>query len=249
MHNTDGRDDIDLPRSFIVQIWAWIFNVLRLFSLFTLLRALFPRLRQKEISYAFVEAWVLGNTLLAMAAAFFSRANLPMLPIGCLLIYGNLRVFEIVVYQVNVLFFDEWRCTRKGENYALRGYRRMMILLLHNYAEVVLWLVAALLNFHRWSWLALDDPSLSATFRSALVSMVAFSIDGVRPLTEKANAFLTVQSVVGIFMTVLALVRFLSLIPSPETQDPGERINNTRNPMNSETKKSRRQTRRKSRKP
>src|SRR5206468_2499479 len=128
-----------------------------------------------------------GATLLA-----YYRANSGILT--TLLVYGGLRVFEVVVTQTNVLLFDEWRARRRGVSYALRGYRRILILLLHNYAEVVFWFVAALLVLNARGWLVLDNPSLSATFRATLLSMVAFSMEGVRPLGRFAAVFLTVQS-------------------------------------------------------
>lgn len=203
--------------------WAAIFHVLSFVSLFWLLRRTIPWLHEKKRSYAVVEAWVVVHAALALCAALlaYSAAASPLLTV--FLVYGGLRVFEIVVTQTNVLLFDEWRVCRRGDSYALRGYRRILILLLHNYAEVVFWFVAALLAFNGWSWLVLDDASLSATFRATLLSMVAFSTEGVRPLGRFAAVFLTVQSLVGVFMTLLTLGRFLSLMPTPATQEPTEK--------------------------
>ncbi len=56
------------------------------------------------------------------------------------------------------------------------------------------WFIAALLACNGWSRFVLDDASLSATLRATLLLMVAFSIEGVRPLGRFADAFLTVQS-------------------------------------------------------
>lgn len=211
------------PASFIVPMWAAIFRVLSFVSLFWLLRRVIPWLHEKKRSYAVVEAWVVVHTVLGLCAALlaYSGTTSPLLTI--LLLYGGLRVFEIVVTQANVLLFDEWRARRRGDSFALRGYRRILLLLLHNYAEVVLWFVAALLAFNGRSWVVLDDASLSATLRATLLSMVAFSMEGVRPLKPFAAAFLTVQSLVGVFMTLLTLGRFLSLMPTPATQEPTER--------------------------
>lgn len=211
------------PTSFIVPMWAAIFHAFSVISLLWLLRHIFPWLRDKKRSYAVVEVWVVAHVALALFAALLASYGVTSLLLTIFLLYGALRVFEIIVTQANVLLFDEWRARRKGQRYSLRGYRRILILLLHNYAEVVFWFVAALLAFNSWSWLALDQPSLSATFRATLLSMVAFSMEGVRPLGRFAAIFLTVQSLVGVFMTLLTLGRFLSLIPAPATQEPTER--------------------------
>jgi hypothetical protein len=143
--------------------------------------------------------------------------------VSIFLLYGALRVFEIVIYQGNVLLFDEWRARRAGQSYSLRGYRRSLILLFHNYAELVFWFMAALLAFHHWFYLALDDPSFITVFRTTFLSMVAFSIEGVRASHWYASVLLTIQSLVGVFMTLLTLACFLSLIPKPATQEPTER--------------------------
>jgi hypothetical protein len=211
------------PASFIVPVWAAIFRALSVISLFGLLRWAMPWLQDKNRSYAVVETWVVAHTALALFAALLAHAGVASTLVTVLLVYGGFRVFEIVVTQVNVLLFDEWRARRAGRSYSLRGYRRILILLLHNYAEVVFWFVAALVSFNRWSWLVLDDPSFSATFRATLLSMVAFSTEGVRPLGRYAGVLLTLQSLVGVFMTVLTLARFLSLMPTPATQEPTER--------------------------
>lgn len=211
------------PTSFIMPMWAAIFRVLSFISPFWLLRRVIPWLHGKERSYAVVEAWVVGHAALALYAALLAHSGAASRLQTILLLYGGLRVFEIVVTQANVLLFDEWRARRRGVAYALRGYRRILILLLHNYAEVVFWFVAALLAFNSRSWVVLDDASLSATLRATLLSMVAFSMEGVRPLGRFAAAFLTVQSLVGVFMTLLTLGRFLSLMPTPATQEPTER--------------------------
>jgi hypothetical protein len=211
------------PASFIVPVWAAIFRVLSFISFFWLLCRAIPWLRDEKRSYAVVEIWVVANAALALCVAVLATASVASTLVTILLVYGGLRVFEIVVTQGNVLLFDEWRERRAGRSYSLRSYRRILILLLHNYAEVMFWFMAALVAFNRWSWLVLDDASFSATFRAALLSLVAFSTEGVRPLGHYTAVFLALQSLVGVFMTVLTLARFLSLMPTPATQEPTER--------------------------
>jgi hypothetical protein len=54
-----------------------------------------------------------------------------------LIIYGGVRVVEIVIYQINVLIFDEYRARRSGIMYGVRGYRRLILLVPHNYIEII----------------------------------------------------------------------------------------------------------------
>lgn len=216
------RAENNPPFSFIVPMWAAIFGGLSTISLFWLLRRFLPWLRDTKRAYAVVEVWVVSHTGLALCTALLASSGMASTPFAILLLYGFLRVIEIVVTQTNVLLFDEWRARRARKPYSLRSYRRILILLLHNYAEMVCWFVAALLALNSWTWLALDDPSLSATFLATLLSMVAFSIDGVRPLGRVAQVLLIFQSLVGVFMTLLTLGRFLSLMPAPASQEPTE---------------------------
>lgn len=131
--------------TFILDLWAAVFAVLGKFSVFHLVRSPCKAVRQ---SYLFVDAWVLGNLLLALVGVVvFSFTNNVIL-LTVFSIYGAERVFETVVYQVNVLLFDEYRAERAGQNYAVRGFRRIIILLAHNYVEIMLWYAIFYLRFH-----------------------------------------------------------------------------------------------------
>jgi hypothetical protein len=209
------------PASFIVPFWAAVFRALSFVSVFWLLRRI-PWLRDEKRSYAVVEVWVFGHTALAFAIALFAYVQPSLGAVSAALIYGGLRVFELVVYQANVLLFDDWRARRAGKSYSLRGYRRILLLLLHNYAELIFWFMAALFAFHARTYLALDDASFTSVLRTTLLSMVTFSSDGIRIAEWRGLLLLTIQSVVGVFMTVMILARVLSLIPTPATQEPTE---------------------------
>jgi len=97
-HDKDG---------FIVAMWDAVFGVLEKVSLFFWLR----RFLGRSASYSFVEGWVLGHCVGSFAAtlvAFYLGAGfVPVLYF--ILFYGLLRVFEIVVYQLNMLLFHPHR--------------------------------------------------------------------------------------------------------------------------------------------
>lgn len=87
------------PASFIVPMWAAIFRVLSFISPFWLLRRVIPRLCEEKCSYAVVEAWVVGHAGLALCAALLAYSGAASLLLTIVLVYGGLRVFEIVVTQ------------------------------------------------------------------------------------------------------------------------------------------------------
>lgn len=213
--------DPDTPTtSFLVPFLASVFHGLRFLSLHWLLARI--RWLRNLNQAGFVEGWAVFHTVLALVLALVAHGGLYPGVVAGFLIYAGLRVLELVVYLVNVLIFDEWREKRAGCPYAVVGYRRLLLLLLLNYAELVLWFGAALLAFHQLSWLSLHDPSLAGAFRTALVAMVSLSLDGVQPMNGCARTLLAFQPLVGAFLTLLTLARFVSLMPLPASKDPAE---------------------------
>ncbi|MNG89507.1 hypothetical protein D3C79_483770 [compost metagenome] len=203
--------------SFIVEFWSSIFGILAKVSVFTLVRKLFP----SAITARFVDFWVLGHLVLSMVAVVVAVYS-PYPVFGYLFMgYGFLRTFEIVVYQTNVLLFDEYRVVKAGGEYRLEGYRRIVLLLLHNYFEIILWLactytVMATDFEHKW------QPGTGTVFGgiySSFITMTSFGDFDLLPKSTMAASVLLFHATVGLFMTLLSLARFISLIPAPKTRD------------------------------
>jgi len=207
--------------SFIVEFWCRTFSVLAKLSLF----ALVARIRPSIVSARFVDAWVLGHLLLAIVSVAAITSLPPHHPIAFALVgYGTLRVIEIAAYQVNVLLFDEYRAVKAGKPYELHGYRRIVLLLLHNYAEIIFWLgctytVLADDYVHKWDSGA--HTTLGAIY-SSFITMTTFGDFDLLPKSDLAAIILLFHATVGLFMTLLSLARFISLIPAPKTRDPIE---------------------------
>lgn len=207
--------------SFIVELWSRIFYILRWISPFQIIRTLIPSLRK---NYGFVDGWVLGNLLFSISLLFICSAPglqwWEAIAIG----YGSIRVFEIFVYQVNVLLFDEYRAKKAGKTYALRGFRRLIILLLHNYAEVIFWFALFYRNF---SWMFktcnINLNSFLASLKFSFNIMTNFGYSDILPRETLGNILILSQSIIGLFMALLILARFISLIPSPKTMDEFEK--------------------------
>jgi hypothetical protein len=210
------------PATFIVPMWATFFGLLGKISVFVAVRAIIPWLRHPDRAYVAVEVWVLAHTTLALLATVLVYHLGDLWFLRVLLLYGALRVFEITVYQVNVLFFDEWRAVKAGRPYALRGYRRIVLLLLHNYAEILFWFMAVLVALYQSASLSLTDASPFGIFSAGIGLMTAYSAGAATPQDMFAATVLAVQSLIGIFMTLLTLARFVSLLPTPQTMEPGE---------------------------
>jgi hypothetical protein len=203
--------------SFIVEFWSSVFHHLAKVSLFALVRKLAPSL----ITARFVDAWVLSHLVISMMAVIVA-VKCPYPSVGYVLMgYGFLRTFEIVVYQTNVLLFDEYRVVKAGGEYHLEGYRRIVLLLLHNYFEIILWLACTYTIMasdfeHKWP---MGTGTIFGGIYSSFITMTTFGDFDLIPKTTLAAFVLLFHATVGLFMTLLSLARFISLIPAPKTRD------------------------------
>lgn len=210
-----------MSNSFIVKFWSSVFSGLSRLSVFWLIRKVVPG----AVSARFVDAWVMGHVALALVAVFVVDRLGPHSHVSsALVIYGLLRVLEIAVYQANVLLFDEYRAVKAGRKYALHGYRRMILLLIHNYIEIILWLACTYAMFaaefvHKWEGGA---RTMLGSIYSSFITMTTFGDFDLLPNSNLAAVILIFHSTVGLFMTLLSLARFISLIPEPDTRDPEE---------------------------
>jgi len=208
-------------KSFIVEIWSKLFSVLRWISPFQIICISIPATKG---SYRFVEGWVLGNLLLSIVLLLIcATPNLrwwEAIAIG----YGGIRVFEVFIYLINVLLFNEYRVRKAGKTYALRGYRRLVILLLHNYVEVIFWFALFYRNLG-WAFAAgeITLDSFLASLNFSFLTMTTFGYSAIFPKETLGDILTLIQSVIGLFMALLILARFISLIPKPQTQDEFER--------------------------
>ena len=130
-----------------------------------------------------------------------------------------LRVFEVVVYQVNVLLFDHFRAIQRGDTYKLGGYRRLIILLIQNYFEIIFWFAAQYVFFGQlFSFLVegTADSVLGAVYTSFVV-MTSFGVENIDPTGVLAYTIVIAQAMIGLFRTLLSLARFIGLLPAPGT--------------------------------
>jgi hypothetical protein len=169
-----------------------------------------------------VDAWVVGNFVLSTATLMLVASFANHFFFAALVIYGLLRVWEVSVYQVNVLLFGEYRAFSNGKDYALVGYRRLVILLLHNYAEIILWMAATYTFLsadyvHKWG-----DGAGTAIggFCSSFITMTTFGDFDLSPKNQMAAIVLVFHATVGLFMTLLSLARFIALTPPAKDQRP-----------------------------
>lgn len=199
---------------FIIEFWSIIFGILSKISIFSIVRKM-----KKEMTYMFVEAWVLGNLVVSIISTLvayhlgINSKKIMFFIIG----YAVLRVFEVIVYQLNVLFFDPYRAEKRGEVYKIKSPTRIVILLLHNYVEIMFWYAAIIIALVQISGQGLQ-ASWGEFVRSNILCIATF--DGsmiqeiVGELYPKLSSVVFMQIISGIIMTIISLARFMNLMPA-----------------------------------
>jgi len=204
-------------RSWIVEFWDRFFALLSWVSPFNLLRRVFRGLQ----SPGGVEAWVTAHMGLAFVAACLAASLPTAIGVRILVCYGALRVFEVTVYQMNVLLFDQLRAHRAGRGYALEGYTRIVLLLLCNYLEIILWFAAAygVLFSHLT---AVAPLGLDGLLKDSFATFTGFGSAEVDSKYPVAFAVIWAESAAGLFMSIVVLARFIGMLPAPGSKTLAE---------------------------
>lgn len=207
--------------SFLVGMWERIFTFFEAISIFYWIRKLFPKLRKK---YWFVDAWVLGNLIFAFLSIFIiSYLPMPRWLVLIIVAYGGLRVFEIFIYQMNVLLIHPFK-GNKVSPYTLYSYRRMIVALIHNFFEIIFWFAATYVALEFTFEHSLEQFNPIMVVYYSFIAMVSYTTHIEKgSWTLLATAVLHLQAIIGLFMTVISLARFVAFFPKPETMDQRER--------------------------
>lgn len=207
----------------IVYIYSKIFEILKWISLFEVLRFYLKKRRRYIVSSRFVELWVVGHLALSFISvnlAYLCRENRWIL--YPLIIYGFLRTIEIVIYQVNVLLFDQYRVERSGGEYRVKGYRRMVILLFHNFFEIIFWF--SVTYMYSLNFFKIENEIPNNVVQSVYISFVTMTTFGAPNFNIKDSFSLyliSIQSFIGLIMTLLTFARFISLLPDVKSRSEG----------------------------
>lgn len=204
-------------RSLILDFWEGAFNILSYISIFKIIR-----LVKGEISYRFVELWVVYNVILSFATTlilFHVRTSNYWI-YYLFLSYGVLRIFEIIVYQINVLIFDPYRALKAGQRYRIKSPTRLVVLLFHNYFEIICWFTAVLIAFLSMSNNL--DNTWGEYLKLNFFYITTFNTEGITTAYTKIHGgaiWVMYESIVGYIITLVTMVRFIGLLPAAEFID------------------------------
>ena len=222
---------INKDNGFIVQVLYLIFFVLERFSVFYWIRVLGKRFNKgnsKPITetYIFPEIWVVFNITLAVIVINLIKSKLVFSKNVAIVLfaYSFLRVVEMFVYQINVLFFHRlnqymWMDEKskvnfktsndkKDDSYVLKSATRTIIMLVLNMIEYVLQFSVM---FGCLS-VIFDNPAISMSlFDSFKVFMLSSGTENVEG--QLLINLVNFEVIIGIFMNILCISRFINEMP------------------------------------
>ena len=188
------------------------------------------KIRQGKIeiylpNWHFVEIWGISNLVLALLSVFLysiiSKAN--WLKKG-LCIYAILRIFELFVYLINVSLFDWYRSKLEVRKYALRSYLRIIVLILQNYVEILLWYALIYRNLSGlFDYKHISPNSIVGSMYFSLVTMATLGYGDIIPMSGRAALVCFFQTAMGVLMALIIIARFIPLLPRPNTFEPLEK--------------------------
>lgn len=157
----------------------------------------------------FSEIWLLSNLLFGIIGIIlWKNINCNVLK-WIYAIYAFERILEIFVYQVNVMFFDPLKDHGKG--YYINSAIRTIIMVILNLVEYIIYFTIIYLQFGR-------TENVSDAIRSSFNIITGLELS----LKGKGSLWMTIgyiEAVIGIFMNIICIARFMSLLPVVETKD------------------------------
>ena len=135
------------------------------------------------------------------------------------LLTSSFRIFEMLIYQINVLFFDryeQWYLyppkKRYVDNYKIQSGTRIIILLIINMFEYIMHFSVIFLALSN----IVGNPIAHITFLDSFE--LFFNMNDLSMF--KKNGFMIYaysEICIGMFMNILCIARMLNLLPSIKT--------------------------------
>ena len=167
--------------------------------------------------FLFPEIWVLANILMAIIGCIIVGRTSCAVVRWIFLVYAFMRTFEVFVYQVNVLLFDPIKSGIK--QYRIKSAARTVLLLICNIFEYILWFSVVYIFMYKTKTSNVDSLRIileSITTLANVASPDEFS-DYEKGFEITLIAY--IESVIGIFMNIVCLARFISLLPPVQSID------------------------------
>ncbi|QEH70730.1 hypothetical protein [Cellulosilyticum sp. WCF-2] len=202
MGNKIRKDYFD-NMGFIYKFWYRVFIGIELILPFSLIRKYIFK-NTKEFS----DKWVLVHTLLSIGSVFIIQ----YIDLGILkkifLVYGAIRIFEMIVYQINVLLFHPYKAMVKDNHdiknkYSIQNPYRSVVLLGHNFIEIVCWFTAASIYFSN------DSVPIIKALMQNTIRIFTFNYEQVAVKLCVLQYIIFAEVLSGMILVIVSLAKFL----------------------------------------
>jgi hypothetical protein len=130
-------------------------------------------------------------------------------------LWGMLRINEVGVTHISQIVL--------GPINPIRSARRSLLLLMVNYAELILLFSTCYAVLSNAGLIKVEGPCALSLLRESMGLMLANSSGSMKLEADSLPwALVTLQSAVGLYMTTLVAARLISLLPAAQTLDKEE---------------------------
>jgi len=165
----------------------------------------------------YIERWAIGCFILSIVLFFLSFEQKIKWWEIIFLVVGAVRIIELIIVVARVLFFHGFKLEKSDHIGPFSGPRRLVILLLLNYIELVFWFALFNRNFLCLSSSCLNEPTQALAFSFVNISGVGTS--SYVPVHPAGRLLVLFQSVIGVFMALTVLAKFISYLPGPKNKE------------------------------
>lgn len=213
---------INKTNGFIVPFLFFVFNCLKKFSLFPLFRKALGAIFGEEwlkSNYIIPEMWVILNLVLALIGKWLITFSGNIIVAYLFLFTSSFRIFAMLIYQINVLFFDryeQWYLYPPKDTcedvYKIQSGTRIIVLLLINMFEYIIHFSVIYVAINCIAGNAVGVLSIVDSFE------LFFNMKDVSIFKEKGLLLYAYSEIcIGMFMNVLCIARMLNLLPNVNT--------------------------------
>ena len=210
---------INKTNGFIVPLLFLIFHLLKKVSLFPV----FISINRKAFGEKFVsknyllpEFWVAINLTLSLIGKHLITSINNKTLAYIFLFTASLRIFAMLIYQINVLFFDRYAqwflyppTRKRKDNYVIQSGTRIIILLLINMIEYVVHFSVIFVALNCIHGNVADNITISDSLK------LFFNMHELSNFANSNILFFAYSEVgIGMFMNILCIARMLNLLPN-----------------------------------
>lgn len=168
----------------------------------------------------FSEKWVVIHTILSVLAAVVTSQMDSVVISKILVIYAMVRIFEIIIYQINVLIFHPYRAMvlEGADEYILQNPYRSVVLLGHNLVEIIFWFTAVLGYIQ-----TIRIPLIQALMENT-IRIFTFNYERIPGQPTELQYVIFAEVLCGVILVIISLAKFIGELPhvNLKFEDQGE---------------------------